>query len=190
MKFITVFKTVYKNIFIAGILLFCLCSASAQVLYTPADAGSKVHFTIKNFGIKTAGEFTGLQGKIYFDPAHINAASFDVSVAASSINTHNGSRDNHLKKEEYFDVAKYPTLHFKSTKITLPAKEGRYLVAGNLTIKGITKAVAFYFTAAAKEGGYFFEGAFEINRRDFKVGGGSLVLQDNLKINLTVMAKK
>ncbi len=165
--------------------------ALAQAVYTPVDAGSKISFTIKNFGFKTGGGFTGLKGAIHFDPANPAAAHFEVSVAASTINTDNGTRDKHLKKEEYFDVAKYPTLSFKSTKVTAATTAGRYVMMGNLTIKGVTKPVQFGFAATVKDGGYLFESdQFEINRRDFNVGGSSISMQDKLKIILSVFAKK
>ena len=168
------------------ITLLCI----AQQLYTPIDNGSKVHFVIKNFAIKTGGDFSGLRGAIYFDPAKLGASSIDVSVDASTVDTDSEMRDDHLKQDEYFDAAKYPTITFKSTKITTSNNPGRYYVFGNLTIKGTTKPVEFGFSATPQEGGYLFEGEFEINRLDYKVGDKSISLQDNVKISLKVFAKK
>lgn len=180
-----------KNVVFFIFFLLCIHFVAAQTNYTPVDEGSKIHFTIKNFGFKTNGDFTGLKGTIHFDPAHLALAQFDVAVASGTINTDNGARDKHLKKEDYFDVAKYPTLNFKSTKVTASTIAGRYFVLGNLTIKGVTKPVQFGFAATAKDGGYLFESSeFEINRRDFNVGGSSISLQDKLKIILSVFAKK
>jgi polyisoprenoid-binding protein YceI len=158
--------------------------------YTPTDAGSSVHFTIKNFGIKVGGDFTGLKGSIIFNPKALATSSINVSVDANSINTDNGSRDKHLRKEEYFDVAKHTTLSFVSTKITESSVAGRYFVVGNLTIKGVTKPVQFGFSATATEVGYKFNGEFEINRRDFGVGGSSSIMADKLKVKLDISAKK
>jgi polyisoprenoid-binding protein YceI len=59
-----------------------------------------------------------------------------------------------------------------------------------LTIKGTTKPVEFGFAATPQEGGYLFEGEFEINRLDYKVGDKSISLQDNVKVSLKVFAKK
>jgi polyisoprenoid-binding protein YceI len=61
---------------------------------------------------------------------------------------------------------------------------------GNLTIKGVTKEIKFPFLYIPKEDGYLFQGEFEINRRDFGVGGKSLSLSDDLKVELSVLAKK
>jgi len=157
--------------------------------YTPIDEGSKVHFVIENFGIATGGDFTGLTGKIKFDPADPASSDFDVSVDASSVNTDIGARDNHLRKSEYFDVKNYPRLLFKSTRVTKANKDGYLYMFGKITIKGVTKDVQFPFTATPKDDGYLFEGSFKLNRRDFGVGGNSLTLSDGVTITLSVVAK-
>lgn len=162
---------------------------SAQAGLTPVDAESKVHFVIKNFAIRTGGDFSGLKGTIKFDPANYAASDFDVTVDANTIDTDNGSRDGHLRKAEYFDVANHKTLHFKSTKVVLSSIAGRFYMYGNLTIKGVTKPVEFGFGATPKNGGYVFDGEFTINRRDFGVGGSSISLSDNLTVSLSVFAK-
>jgi len=174
---------------IVSLFLFCSLHLAAQN-YTPADAGSDVKFTIKNFGLNVNGSFTGLQGKIIFDPVKPATASFAVSVDAGTVNTGNGSRDKHLKKDDYFNVASYPKLSFVSTKVTASGKLGVYTIEGNLTIKGKSKMVSFPFTATTAAGGYQFSGQLKINRRDFKVGGGSLVLSDELTVSLHILANK
>jgi polyisoprenoid-binding protein YceI len=158
--------------------------------YTATDEGSKVHFVIKNFGIKTGGDFTGLKGTITFDPKALAASQFNVSVNSSTVDTDNGTRDKHLRKSEYFDVDKFPVINFLSTKITESTVAGRFFVAGVLTIKGVSKPVQFGFSAAPSAAGYSFKGEFEINRRDYGVGGNSVSLSDNLKVQLDILAKK
>ena len=120
--------------------LFCINVSMAQS-FTATDDGSRAHFIIKNFGIKVAGDFKGVKGKIVFNTASLANASFNVSVDAKTIDTDNGSRDGHLRKEEYFDVNKFTTLNFVSTKVTESSTTGRFYMVGNLTIKGITKTV-------------------------------------------------
>lgn len=171
------------------ITILALHFCQAQKTLIPVDAGSKVHFVIKNFGVRTGGDFAGLKGLIKFDPINFASTVFDVSIDAATINTGNSSRDDHLREEEYFDVAKYKTISFKSTKVVRSTKEGRFYVYGNLTIKGVTKPVEFGFGAKAKDGGYVFDGEFQINRRDFGVGGSSVSMSDKLKISLSVFAK-
>jgi polyisoprenoid-binding protein YceI len=177
----------YLKITAAFLLLANIVFAQS---YTPTDAGSKVHFTIKNFGIKIGGDFTGLKGTIAFNPKALNTSTMNVSVDAKTVDTDNGSRDGHLRKDEYFGVDKFPLITFTSTKITESSIAGRFFVIGNLTIKGVTKPVQFGFTATSTTEGYKFNGEFEINRRDFGVGGSSNVMADKLKVKLDISAKK
>src|SRR5258708_4519635 len=157
--------------------------------YTPKDDGSKVHFVIKNFGVGTGGDFTGLSGTIKFYPNNMATADFYVSVDANTVDTDIESRDKDLRKSNYFDVATYPKLSFKSTKISKTNKAGYLYMFGNITIKGVTKEIKFPFKATAKDGGYLFEGNFKLNRRDFGVGSNSISLADELTVTLTVFAK-
>jgi len=177
-----------KKVFTA-IALLCIVNAFGQN-YTPVDAGSKVRFVIKNFGINTGGTFEGLAGSIIFDPANLAGASFSVSVDAKSVDTDLEARDNHLRKEEYFDVEKYPKLSFKSTKVTTTNKEGYLFMFGVITIKNISKEISFPFKQTNKDGGILFDGEFKLNRRDFCVGGKSFSMSDELNVELSIFAKK
>ncbi len=178
-----------KPVSLISALLFFFCSTFAQATYTPVEEGSRIHFVIKNFALKVGGDFTSVKGTVKFDPAKYSSSSFDVTVDAASVDTDNSSRDGHLKKEEYFNVATYKTLRFRSTKIVQSTTAGRFYMYGELTIKGVTKPVEFGFGATPKAGGYVFDGSFEINRRDFGVGGSSISLSDNLTVSLSVFAK-
>ena len=168
------------SILVSVVFLSQLCFS--QTL-TPVDASSKVHFTIKNFGIKTGGDFTGLKGSIVFNPANLAASNFSVTVDSKTVDTDNSSRDEHLTEDDYFDVEKYPLITMKSTKVVPSTVAGRYYMFANLTIKGVTKPVEFGFGAIAKDGGYLFDGTFDINRRDFGVGGSSVSMSDKLKFH-------
>lgn len=174
----------------AFLSLFISLSGFSQQSYTPVDAESKIHFTTRNFAIKTGGDFTGLQGKIIFDAARLPDTKFEVSVNTATIDTDSEMRDGHLKGPDYFDVIKYPAILFSSTVVTPTAKSGVYHMQGNLTIKGTTRMVQFDFSAVPQPGGYVFKGEFEIDRLDYKVGGKSISLQDKVKIELKVVAKK
>lgn len=158
--------------------------------YTATDAGSKVSFVIKNFGIRTKGSFSGLKGNILFDPNALNTSTFNVSVNSKTIDTDNDTRDKHLRKEEYFHVEKYPVITFVSSKISRSSTAGRFFVVGNLTIKGITKTIEFGFSASPTASGYILKGEFDLNRRNFGIGGSSVSLSDNLKVKLEIAANK
>lgn len=170
--------------------LIYLLPANAQQ-YTPVDDSSKVEFTIKNFGINTTGNFKGLNGTISFSPDSLFSSLFNININANTVNTGIEERDNHLKKEEYFNVNKYANINFNANKITSDnVNTGTYLITGSLTIKGITKEVSFPFKVAQQPNGTIFTGTFQVNRQDFKVGKKSMVLSDNVEIKLRVFAKK
>jgi polyisoprenoid-binding protein YceI len=172
------------------LILFLFASVSHAQVYIPVDEGSKVKFVIKNFGINTGGTFQGLAGTIRFDPDNIAADSFNVSVSAKTVNTDIEARDNHLRKAEYLDVEKFPTINFQSSKIVHTNKPDYLYLYGLITIKGVTSQVKFPFSYTSQKDGYLFEGEFEINRRDFGVGGNSFSLSDIVTIQLSVFARK
>ena len=161
-----------------------------QQSYIPSDSGSSVKFKIKNLGVNITGSFTGLAGQIQFDPANLASSRIEATIDVNSINTGIDMRDDHLRKEEYFDAKNYPKIKFVSTKVTPSNRSGTLFVFGNLTIRNITKEISFPFKATPQESGYLFTGEFKINRRDFKVGGSSITLGDNLTVQLRVFAPK
>lgn len=178
-----------KSLVLFSLIQFSIAVAAVAQEYQPAEQGSSVTFKIKNFGFSVDGVFTGLQGKIIFDPKDPAKAVFDVSVDAASVNTDNDQRDNHLKKEEYFDVQNHPRIRFVSTAVTPSGKDGKYTISGKLTIKTTTKDISFPFTASPMGNDYIFSGEFTINRKDFGVGGSSTI-SNSLTVSLAVLAKR
>ena len=156
--------------------------------FLPADEGSTISFKIKNFGINSEGSFKRMRGTIVWDPQNAAVDSFDVSIDAASVNTDNEMRDDHLRKETYFDVEKYPHIRLVSTGITLVDRNGHYRLTGKLTIKNTTKEISFPFLASPAGDDYIFKGTFTINRRDFDVGGAS-TLGNDVTVTLTVLAR-
>jgi polyisoprenoid-binding protein YceI len=177
--------------FILTFLLIISLNTYAQN-FSPVDSASKVHFVIKNFGINTGGDFSGLKGNITFLPDSLTACKFNVSVAASTIDTDNNMRDKSLVSDEYFDAEKFPLLTIVSTKIekTNKTAAGFYYFTGSLTIKGVTKSIAFPFQAKEENNGFLFTANFDINRMDFGVGDQSIVLGNQVAVTLSVFAKK
>jgi polyisoprenoid-binding protein YceI len=177
-----------KILFLHFAALFII-HVSAQN-FSPIDNGSTVSFSIKNFGITVNGSFKGLEGNIIFNQANIASSSFNVTVKSATVNTDNNSRDNHLRKEDYFNVASFPTINLISTKVSNSTKAGTYIIDAILTIKGTKKNISFPFTVSPNANGYLFSGSFIINRRDFNVGGSSMILSDKLTVSLNVLSKK
>jgi polyisoprenoid-binding protein YceI len=174
----------------AFIVLVMACLSSVSQIYQPVEEKSSVKFRIKNFGFNNVtGSFKGLQGTVQFDPENLAATRMDVTVDAKSVSTGINLRDNHLRKEEYFDVKKYPVIRFVSSKITPSSKAGTLFMFGKLTIKNVTREISFPFTAIPQEGGYLFNGEFKINRINFGIGESSSV-SDNLMVTLNVFAGK
>jgi polyisoprenoid-binding protein YceI len=177
-----------KNVIASICTLFITICGLAQSL-APVDNASEIKFKIKNLGFNTTGSFSGLAGSITFLPNNPDGCHFDVHIEAKTVNTGVDRRDDHLRSEDYFDVKNYPQIRFVSVKVTGTKKNGTLFVSGKLTMKGITKDISFPFTVQPTKDGYLFNGEFKINRRDFKVGGGSTV-SDNLTVLLKVVARK
>ncbi|MEO6538004.1 MAG: YceI family protein [Ferruginibacter sp.] len=178
-----------KNTLFIAILLFTFVGVYAQKTLTPVDAGSKIHFVIKNFGINTGGDISGMLGAIKFNPAKPETSSISVTAAVKSIDTDNEKRDTHLQQDEFFNAEKYPVISLESSKIESTNTQGTYMFTGTITIKGTSKPVHFPFTAVVKDDGYLFSGEFEINRRDYQVGGDSATMSDSVSISFSALSK-
>jgi len=164
-----------KNILAAIALLIVSTTAFSQ---TKSISNAKVSFEIKNLGIKTGGTIGGVQGTIAFDPAALATSKIEATADVNTINTDNSMRDEHLKKDDYFDVAKYPAISMSS--VSLKKKGGNNFTGQfNITIKGKTKLVDVPFTYADNG----FKGSFKINRKDFGIGGNSMTMGDEVTIN-------
>jgi polyisoprenoid-binding protein YceI len=173
------------------ILLFILLTNFIMTQkYTPNEEKSKVNFTIKNLGINVNGSFTGLKGTCNFDSKDLDSSEINVSINSNSVDTKNKARDKHLKNDDYFDVEKFPLITFKSTKIEATKRVNRYLVEGNIIIKGISKLVKFEMIVSEKASNLEIKTSFEMNRRNFKIGGSSMILSDNVKMDLTILFDK
>lgn len=157
--------------------------------YRPTDQGSTITFMIKNFGFDTKGSFSGIDGTITWDPQHPDRSLFDVSIDATTINTDNSMRDEHLKQDDYFNTVRYPRIRFVSAGVTGPGRGGHFTLNGKLTIKNTTKDISFPFIVTSLGDDLIFKGDFTINRRDFDVGGSSTI-SNQLTVSLTVLAKK
>lgn len=164
-----------KFLIITYIFLFinvCISQTPLKVV------SSNVLFKIKNAGLTVEGRFTNLEAEINFLPNNLKASTINASLDVNTINTSIKSRDNHLKKGEYFDVAKFPKITITSS--FFGKKGNAYNGYFKLTIKGITKDVTIPFTF---ENGVF-KGEFTVDRRDFNVGGNSMIMGDKVLIQV------
>lgn len=146
---------------------------------------STITFKIKNFGLYVDGFFKGFEGKIYFSPQNLAQSSIEASIKTETINTGNKSRDNHLRKSDYFDVAQYPLITMKSKRFAY-SQSGDFIGYFDLRIKDKTQTVKVPFTYKTSGNIGTFQGSFSINRLDFGVGESSMVLGDIVKVNIEV----
>jgi polyisoprenoid-binding protein YceI len=115
---------------------------------------SVVEFKVKHMMISNVkGQFTGVTGTLSLDEADLTQSSVEAAIEIASIHTRDEGRDAHLKSADFFDAEQFPTMQLKSTHIALKS-DGELVVAGDLTIKGVTRSVAFAVegpTPAAKD---------------------------------------
>jgi polyisoprenoid-binding protein YceI len=111
---------------------------------------SAAAFTVKHMMISNVrGELSGLKGEVSWSKPDFSDAKVDVTIDVNTIDTREPNRDKHLKSPDFFDVAKFPTLTFKSTKVVKAGDKVK--ISGDLTLHGVTKPVTFEATAPSKE---------------------------------------
>ncbi len=102
---------------------------------------TRTGFSVKHLVISDVkGEFGTTEGKALIDEKDLAKSSVEVTIEAASVDTRDPKRDAHLKSADFFDVAKFPTITFKSTKVEA-GKDGALTITGDLTMHGVTKPV-------------------------------------------------
>jgi len=168
-------------------ILLIVITATAFT-YNNTVTRSAISFKTKNMGIGVNGTIGGLQANVRFNPADPAASTIEASVDAATINTDNSSRDEHLHGEDFFDVAHYAKITVKS--VTIKHRSGNnYTGQFSLTIKGKTKLIDIPFTCTQTGNATSFKGSFKINRLDYGVGTSSLVLADEVTVNIDAEVK-
>lgn len=165
--------------------------------YEIDSSHSSANFTVRHLMISNVrGQFSKVTGKVQFDPKNLAASSVEATIDTTTVNTREERRDAHLKSADFFDVAKYPSMTFKSKKFAA-AGAGKYKVTGDLTIHGVTKEVVLDLAEVTPEtkgmqgetrvGG---QASTKINRKDFgltwskTMDGGGAVVGDDVQITL------
>jgi polyisoprenoid-binding protein YceI len=161
---------------------------------------SHIGFSVKHLMVATArGQFKTYSGTLRLDEKDFTRSSFEGEIDVASIDTGNPDRDNHLRTNDFFDVASHPKITFKSGAIEKKS-ESEYTVHGDLTIRGVTKNVAldveFLGTSKNPFGktvtGLSAHGT--INRKDFGVNfnalleTGGVALAEKVKIEIEIEA--
>ena len=152
---------------------------------------SRTGFSVKHLVISDVkGDFSKTSGSAQVDEADLSKSSVTVTIDAASVDTRDEKRDGHLKSADFFDVAKFPTITFKSTKVEA-GKDGALTVTGDLTMRGVTKPVTLEgsITAAIQDPkGNARRGvslAGKLNRKDFGVSyGPAAIVGDEVKLDI------
>lgn len=161
---------------------------------------SEVSFSVRHMMISTArGRFEDFDGKFEVNETDPSQSKIEVTIQAASINTKDAQRDGHLKSPDFFDVEKYPTITFKSTRVEQVDGQNFRLI-GDLTIKDITKEVALAVEYAGQSKSPWgtvsagFSARTKINRKEWDLvwnvaleTGGMLVGEDvtiNIELEL------
>lgn len=182
-----------------GFAVILAAATQAQTTTWQLDpAHSNAQFSVRHLGISNVqGEFTKLTGTVQLDDQDISKSTVNATIDVNSLDTRVQNRDNDLKSDHFFDVGKFPTITFQSTKI-VSTGEGTAKMTGNLTLHGVTKEVTFDVTGPTKviqvmgtrRGA---SATTKINRQDFgmvfmsnAMPGGDQMIGDTVTITLDI----
>jgi polyisoprenoid-binding protein YceI len=163
--------------------------------YAVDDDHTFALFRVQHMGAGyTWGRFDAIGGEVSYDPANPAASKVALTIQAGSVSVGVPKMEEHLKSPDFFDVKQFPTLGFVSKSFTKTG-EGKYDVAGDLTIHGVTKSITVKVErtgmgthAFNKKALVGFETVFEINRNDFGIKYGPGVVGDTVRVTLALEA--
>jgi polyisoprenoid-binding protein YceI len=188
----------FKRYAVAVMVLTLLTGVAYGQSWNVDKAHSSVGFSVRHMVISTvSGNFGDYSADINFDGKDMSKATVNATVQMASVNTENDRRDGHLRSPDFFDVEKYPTMIFKSKKITV-GPDNTFTMVGDLTIRDVTKEVTF----TGQLNGIIddpmgntragLQAETTINRQDFhvswenKLKDGALVVSNDVKIQLRI----
>jgi len=194
----------------AAALTAVAVAAASFVTATPARAETATYivdpehtmvtFSIKHLFSKVRGQFTKFEGTLQLDEGDLSTGSVKFTIDAASIDTNEEQRDNHLRSDAFFDVAKHPEITFVSNGVHVKSPD-KITVRGDLTIRGVTKSVlldvdvlGFGTAFGVRRAG--FEATTRIDRLDYGVSwnttveGGGFLVGNDVDITLNLEAKR
>jgi polyisoprenoid-binding protein YceI len=162
-------------ILLAAVAMFSFIAAPS--VWKSDKSHSNLKFAITHLMVsEVEGAFKKFDAKVTGTKEDFSDATVEITVDVNSVDTESADRDAHLKKDDFFDAAKYPTFTFKSKQFTKVA-EKKYEVKGDLTLHGVTKEVTFDAThrgtvenPMTKKPVAAFKVTGTINRKDFGIG--------------------
>ena len=177
-----------KNLCYMTFFYLSILSLNAQQpIQNKADI--KVDFKIKNFGVYVTGSFSEVDMTSNFDLSNLDKSYINAIIKVVSINTGNVKRDEHLFKDDFFDVNNFKYIKLESSKIEKLSGTS-YKLTAKLSIKNTTKLISIPLEIIENNDSLLIKSNFEINRKDYNVGGNMWVLSNNVKIEVVFNAKK
>lgn len=191
-------KSVSRILLLAGVALaLALPALAASTTWQIDTQHASAQFAVKHLMISTVkGEFHGVSGTVVWDDKDPSKSAVDVTIDTTTVDTREPKRDEHLKSDAFFDVAKYPKITFKSKKVE-QAGAGKLKITGDLTIRDVTKEVVLDVEGPAApikdpwgNTRTAATATTRVNRQDFGVKwnspmeGGGVVVGDDVNITL------
>lgn len=189
-----------RKIHVATLFVLAAAAAFAEPVTLAIDPShSAASFSVRHMMVSNVkGNFSNVAGSAVWDPKNLAASKLDATIDVTSVDTRDAKRDGHLKSPDFFDAAKFPQMKFQSTKFE--RRGGALEIAGDLTIRGVTKPVVLTVVSGPTEPvkdpwGNLRVGASattKINRKDFGIvwnnnlDGGGVLVGDDVEITLDV----
>lgn len=186
-------------------LMIALPSLAFASTWDVDGSHSSAGFTVRHMMVSNVnGSFNVKSGAVNLDDKDITKSTVEAVLDATTVNTGNAKRDEHLKAPDFFDTAKYPTITFKSNKVE-KAGEGKLKVSGDLTMHGVTKPVVLDVTGPSQESkdpwGNTRRGVqatTKLNRKDFgltyntalETGGVAVGEEVTVNLDLSLVKKQ
>jgi len=173
---------------------------TTTTVWTIDPSHSSVEFAVKHMMISTVkGRFAGVKGTITLDDQSHNTSAVDVEIDVHTVDTRDEKRDGHLRSPDFFDAEHYPTITFRSTRVT-PTGDTTAEVTGDLTMHGVTHEVTLDTEETGRGTSPFgpqvigFTATTNLNRKDYGLGwnaaleSGGVLVGEDVKISLDVEA--
>ena len=170
-------------------MFFIAAFATYSQEWTQNNKLTKVTFKIKNFGVNVDGDFSNVKISTNFNPKNLSESYINATIAVKSISTGIKGRDKHILEEDYFDEPNHKNIVLKSSKIQKNS-DGSYTMTGELTLKNTTKKVEIPLEITEDDEKIMIQSKFTINRKDYKVGGGSFIMSKTVKIQVEFTGTK
>jgi cytochrome b561/polyisoprenoid-binding protein YceI len=183
-------KSVCAILIAAVVLCFADRTPAFAFDWSVKPEKSQIAFEASGGGSMTKGTFGQYRAEIEFDPDLPDQTAVRVVINMNSASTGIADADDALKSADFFNPAKFPVAEFVA-KGAKPTGDGKYILNGRLTLKGVTKSIALPFSILIGEGTAEVKGETNINRLDFGIGPqtvAGLTLNNDVKLIVNLRA--